>query len=399
MKRRGDPLLTIVTASWPPQVSGSAILLSNLLSGYSGKVNVLFGYDEFAKSDPGFQPPCSTVHLSTGSLIRIYPRLFSKVRRTFPEIATHILQGSIYRALKRLGSDVVMATFPYDIYLVATYLAARRLAIPLYVHMHDLWMENQPEGTAETRFAEQWEPIILKRATRVLCMTEAMQEHYQKKYNLPTALLPHSISEKDFLAAPPRLCAPQPRPTVLFVGAVSDAMNLDALRVVAAASELLPKEYELLFCTHSDVATLKQHFGIVSSRLRTQYVSRAEAQRFQAQAHVLIAPLSHNNCAVDEVRTVFSTKLLEYLVSGRPIVVFAPPDSYHAESAQKNGWGHVVTKNSPEALAEAIVKVATDQSLATELVAGALQEAQRRRAEVHAKRLKEWVMMDAPNNG
>ena len=39
----------------------------------------------------------------------------------------------------------------------------------------------------------------------------------------------------------------------------------------------------------------------------------------------------------DEVRTVFSTKLLEYLIAGRPIVVFAPHDSYHATSAQKEG--------------------------------------------------------------
>ena len=50
---------------------------------------------------------------------------------------------------------------------------------------------------------------------------------------------------------------------------------------------------------------------------------------------------------MDEVRTVFSTKILEYLVSGRPIVVFAPEGSYHAESAKKNGWGYVVTEDSP----------------------------------------------------
>ena len=170
-------------------------------------------------------------------------------------------------------------------------------------------------------------------------------------------------------------------------------MNLDALQVLASASELLPPEYELLYCTSADIATL-QRYGIRSSRLRVTYVSRAEVQRLQSEAHVLVAPLSHKNCSIDEVRTVFSTKLLEYFVSGRPIVVFAPADSYHATSARKHGWGYVVTEDTPTALAAAIVKVTTDGSLAAGLVSGALQEARSRSARHHAERLHEWVLTD-----
>jgi glycosyltransferase involved in cell wall biosynthesis len=150
-----------------------------------------------------------------------------------------------------------------------------------------------------------------------------MQKHYEMKYGIKTYLLPHCVAEKSELKMnvgmqPPKL----PKPTVLFVGAVSAEMNLDALKVLASASELLPSEYELLFCTSSDLATLNR-LGVQSSRLRAKYVSRAEVQRLQSEAHVLVAPLSHKDCATDEVRTVFSTKILEYLVAGRPIIVFA----------------------------------------------------------------------------
>jgi glycosyltransferase involved in cell wall biosynthesis len=171
-------------------------------------------------------------------------------------------------------------------------------------------------------------------------------------------------------------------------------MNLDALQVLASASELLPQEYELLYCTSADLATLQRH-GIRSSRLRVTYVSRAEVQRLQSEAHVLVAPLSHKSCSIDEVRTVFSTKLLEYLISGRPIVVFAPADSYHAVSARKYGWGYVVTEDTPAALAAAIVKVTTDTTLAAGLVRGALREARSRSARHHAERLREWVLTDS----
>ncbi len=135
--------------------------------------------------------------------------------------------------------------------------------------------------------------------------------------------------------------------------------------------------------------------GIQSSRLQAKYVSRAEVQRLQTEAHVLVAPLSHKNCAINEVQTVFSTKLLEYLIAGRPIVVFAPEGSYHAESARTKGWGYVVTEDSPAALAAVIERVIADKDLAAGLVRGALQEARSRRAKHHAQRLREWVLADA----
>jgi glycosyltransferase involved in cell wall biosynthesis len=391
MSTDNEPMLTVVAPGFPPQVVGSVILLANLLSDYKGNVNAVAGYD-YVKSDPEFLPPCPTRHLA---LPRILPRVYQGLRRRFPIMLCRSIQRSIRRILAGLGTNVVLGAFPYDIYLVATFLATRKLRLPFFAYMHDLWMENTPDGTAAACFAEKWEPLILRKSTRVLCMTEAMQKHYEGKYGIQTDLLPHSISERDYPPAPAGIRPPRmPKPTVLFVGSVSSQMNLDALKVLASASELLPQEYELFYCTSTDLATLKR-LGIHSSRLQAKYVSRAEVQRLQSEVHVLVAPLSHKNCSIHEVRTVFSTKLLEYLVARRPIVVFAPEGSYHAESARTNGWGFVVTEDSPEALAAAIERVVTDENLAAELVRGALQEARSRNATRHAERLREWVLADA----
>jgi glycosyltransferase involved in cell wall biosynthesis len=366
--------------------------LANLLSNYPEKLQAIAGDNQYSQPDQAFLPPCPTQYVA---LPHITQRLYDALRIRSPALASRLIKGAIRRALTAVGTDVVLAAFPREDFLVAAFLAARRLRLPFYVHMHDLWRDNLSTDTAAARFADTWEPIILQQATRVLCMTEAMQRHYEKKYGRQTELLPHSIPAQDYLRAPHEMLSPRmPKPTVLFVGAVNPAMNLDALKVLASASEFLPQEYELLYCTSTDLASL-QRMGIQSSRLRATYVSRAEVQRLQSEAHVLVAPLSHKDCAVDEVRTVFSTKLLEYLLSGRPIVVFAPGDSYHAESARKHGWGYVVTEDSPAALAAAIMQVTTDEHLAAELVRSALQEAHSRHARQHAQRLQEWVVTDA----
>jgi glycosyltransferase involved in cell wall biosynthesis len=327
-----------------------------------------------------------------------FPVLYERLSRRFPGTVSLSIRNSINRTLKEFRSKVVLATFPYDINLLAAFLAARQLNLPFYAHMHDLWMEQIPAGTVAARFAERWEPVILREATRVLCMTEAMQKHYEKKYRIRTDLLPHCIPEQGYLSAPTRMRRPKmAKPTVLFVGAVQAAMNLDSLKTLASASELLPAEYELLYCTSTDLSTLNR-VGIQSSRLRVKYLTRAEVERLQSEVHVLVAPLSHKNCSMNEVRTVFSTKLLEYLISGRPIIVFAPEDSYHAVSANKQGWGYVVTDDSPAALAAAIEKVVRDENLAARLVHGALQEARSRSATRHAGRLLEWVLSDTGDN-
>jgi glycosyltransferase involved in cell wall biosynthesis len=298
-----------------------------------------------------------------------------------------------------MRTAVVLAAFPRADFFVAAFLAARRLGLPFYAHMHDTWLEQVPPSINMRRFAAKWEPIILKRATRVLCMTEAMQEHYRRKYGLTTYLLPHTIAARDVYNAPKHLQPPRfPKPTALFVGQVDESFNLDSLRVLAEASELLPDGYELLFCTPTDPAQVAR-LGIRSSRLTVKYVSRSEVKRLQGEAHVLVAPLSHKNCSIDEVRTVFSTKLLEYLISGRPILVFAPKDSYHTWSARQHGWGYVVTEDSPKVLAEAIVKIVKDRDLAAELVQKALMESQSRNARRYAECLSEWVVADTARSG
>jgi glycosyltransferase involved in cell wall biosynthesis len=385
------PKLTVVARSFPPQVSGSAILLTNLLGNYHGNLSAIAGCNRYLNTDAAFLPPCQTRYLR---FPRMLPRLYERLTRRLPALISRSIGASIRRALIKSRTDIVLAAYPSHDFLVGAFLAAREIGLPFYAYMHDLWLDQTSADTATARFTKHWEPMILGESTRVLCMTEAMQKHYEMKYGIKTYLLPHCVAEKSELKMnvgmqPPKL----PKPTVLFVGAVSAEMNLDALKVLASASELLPSEYELLFCTSSDLATLNR-LGVQSSRLRAKYVSRAEVQRLQSEAHVLVAPLSHKDCATDEVRTVFSTKILEYLVAGRPIIVFAPEDSYHVESARKNGWGYPVTEDSPAALAAAIQKVTEDENVAAKLVQGALTEARSRSATHQAERLQSWVIAD-----
>ena len=383
----------VVSQTFPPLVGGTANLLANLLHSYPGDVVAVAGYSHYRAEDPTFATPCRTVYLRPPR-VRLLELMYDRL------LALACQRKFIYYFIKlqvrRFQPDVIMSASPGVGFFVSAFRVAQDLGIPFYAHMHDLWQENYKPGDFLKRreLADRWERSVLTRARRVLCMTVAQQDFYSRKYGICTDMLPHTIPPEELAAAPRQIHDPaRTRRTVLFVGALSREMNADALRVVARAADLLPANSDLLFCTNATLNDLSRE-GIRCERLRVLWTSREEVRKLERASEVLIAPLSHKNCSADEVRTVFSTKLLEYLISGRPIVVFAPSDCFHARSARDGNWGYVVDRDDPEALADGIIKVMEDRELAASLVAGALEEGRRRDARVHATRLHEWVTCD-----
>ncbi len=369
-------------------------MMANLLADYAGPVRAIAGYTKYQKTDPEFRSPCAVDYLPISKLgAKWYEPLVWRA----PEFVAQVARLEIRRALARARAKIVMAVFPFDDWFVGTYLAARDLGLPYTVYMHDLWRENMQKRPAGKALAEKYEERILRGAKRVFCTTSAMQRHYEARYGIRGDLLPHVIPDQELRRAPAEIRAVGGgKRTVLFVGALSPYFNQDSLAVLARAGELLPSNYELLFCSPNGGEEFARA-GISSPRIRFAFVPRREVQRLQTEAAVLIAPLSHKNGTDDEVKTVFSTKLLEYMVAGRPILVFAPSGSFHADSASQSGWGHVVTKDDPQALADAILRLSTDQSLAGSVVRGALEEAARRSAKIHAEKLRQWVLKDMPD--
>jgi glycosyltransferase involved in cell wall biosynthesis len=290
---------------------------------------------------------------------------------------------------------VIMAAVTSWGMFVPAFQVAKEAGLPFYAHMHDLWQENFSPGSDVRKIADQWEKTILTQSRRVLCMTDVQAEFYREKHGIECQLLPHSIPPATLAAAPKGLVPPTlSKPTVLVVTGLSHLMNIDAMAVFAKASELLPPGVDVLILSRSGRDSWVAA-NAASPRITIRSAPREEVAKLVSACHVLVAPLSHKNCSSEEVRTVLSTKLLDYFVSGRPILVFAPADSFHARSAREGRWGLVVDQDDPRAIAEGIVKLLGDEKLCAELVAGALGEARRRDAGIYARRLHEWTLADS----
>ncbi len=290
-----------------------------------------------------------------------------------------------------LKPTVIFANYPHEVLLVASYKTAIKLNTPLFVYMHDLWQENMTRSTAK-KFADKWEKEIFTKADMVICCTSAQQEFYKSKYNCSSELIVHPIPDEELNNRVSPTTTKNEKVTIVYSGSLSPYMNQDAFVQMSEALDLLSIDYEMIWYPVNFLPENLLHTaGITSNKIKIKYLQREELNQALSNADILFAPLSHKNCSMDEVKTVFSNKLLGYLNAGKPILVFGPANCHHAKLAREGNWGYVVDEDNPKALADAIVFIHQHPVIANELVQGAYKEAASRRASIYADKLLNWV--------
>ena len=115
---------------------------------------------------------------------------------------------------------------------------------------------------------------------------------------------------------------------------------------------------------------------MLSPQTSVQCVSRPELLRGLGQADILLLPHGFSGSLSQvEYSTIFPTKTIEYLISGRPILAHTPPGAYLTRFLKQHDCALVVETPDPAALAVAIRRLRTDGSLRSRLVRNALAAA------------------------
>jgi glycosyltransferase involved in cell wall biosynthesis len=375
------PLL-ICARSFPPRLGGSAILSRNLWGAWpANDLVVLSEGGAGLPIDPNTALPGVRVEYVTPWL-ESNPslRAFCEPLRMF----------AVRRALVRLAREIrpraLWVNWPSTGFLLGAWLAAREVGLPLYVHMHDTWEESLT-GLPVTlnRLAPRvFERRVLKSAANVFAITEEAAAHFRAKHGCSTSVLKHCIPDADIEAAV-RVGASEIENRIHFAGGIYPLMNQDAVVNLVKALDHCTSGITLDGYTF-DVTGLAAA-GIGGPRVSLRYAPKAEVMAAQRRSALLFLPLAFHSTNPTEIQTVFPTKLLEYLVSGRPILVHAPPDSWVSRAARTEGWGEVVDEPDSRQLAHRIDSLLADQPKQEALVTAAFKAACDRRASAVAHRL------------
>jgi glycosyltransferase involved in cell wall biosynthesis len=405
--------LLVVSASVPPMGGGASTALGIRLRALPERSYLILtgrsdGLDRGADdarlpamylflAESGRSLPTGTLVRQASAAARRSPSWLAPVG-VLLRLGRDVMQLSIWRRrMRRRAEHIIqkeqpgglLATSDDGTFLIASYQAARATTVPLYLLMLDIYAGNR-FSLLKRVVARVYEPRILKYARKVFVTNPEAQAHYRRLYGIEAVVLSHP--------SPPviqrRARLARRSPVIAYTGSVYWA-QVDAIRNLVEALLSIP-EAVLELVTEQNESDLKQ-MSLIHGRVHTRRATPGETRDLQKEADLLFLPLSFGNQARDLIRTSAPGKMAEYLVSGVPVLVHAPADSYVSRDATEHGWGFVVDRPDVRALSEGVRTLLSDDSLRARLVASALELARSRHdAATLGMRFREELGFDSP---
>ena len=360
--------ILIVTRHFPPILNGPSIVLSRLVKHWPQScVSIITRdySDSFENVDSDFLSDILIKRVPWCSNTTRIGRLkeFVKIRDLVKSICTEATKNK---------TRVILGVTDDGPFFISSYLAAKKLRIPLVVYMLDLYEEGR-RSRVQKFFARRYDRRTLLHASKVLVMSERMQEHYKKKYDIETIVVPHSIEnnriadkvckipQSDFVKRPMK---------IVFTGHITIAQYSSIMDLVKIVGEN-PKEFKLKLYVPERNLLLRD----LPENVVIESLIHGEVIEVQRKADVLFLPYSFNNPYPDIIWTASPAKLPEYLAAGKPIIYYGPEYAYVKWYFDKTKAALCVTNADSGALLHSLRKLRNDPNLRESLSTKAIKAA------------------------
>jgi glycosyltransferase involved in cell wall biosynthesis len=355
----------------PPSWGGQSMMLFQLLRGIDPGQYCLITAQQlgtgFFKENFSHRLPVNYHHLPDDSQLRRGYRFgLSRVRETvnFPVRAVSRARR-IAEILRRENCRAIVGCTGDLFDLPAAYLASRIVGVPFYAYYFDYYSYQHLDPLARF-FAQRVEPFVLRGAAGVIAPNEILQDDLKRRYGIASTLVRNPCDLSLYETAESPLAADAPagegdEVKIVYTGAVYDA-HYDAFRNLIAAIESLGRpDVKLHLYSASPVDW--ESVGIRGPVVHHGHQHLSAMPAIQRSADVLFLPLAFDSPYPELVKTSATSKLSEYLASGRPTLVHAPEDCFVSWYFRRHDCGVVVDRQNTAELAQAIERLATDFSL------------------------------------
>ena len=345
----------MISASAPPKISGTATVMFELLRHFplDSAVLVTLG-DNPSTSRDDRQLRLRTIKPATN---------FAGAFRLFLVPLTAFLILHRLRSMK-VKINNILGIFPSLDFLLVSVLLSKLLRVKLFVYLHDC-IEETATLPIEKQISRIAEYLTFKCSAKVYSISDCMKEYYKSK-GFRTETLPHGIDSSSIRC--PSIRYRSARPKVGFAGMIY-ATNEDAIKELVAAKNLLKGGFELHFATTLwSIGRLKD-MG-VSHEIETAhtYGSRDEVLDLLADCDILFLPMSFSSKHRKDLVSIFPTKVTDYWLAQRPIIVYGSSDYAFTRKASEDGYAKVITQRGPEHIARAIEELRSSSILQDSLV-------------------------------
>lgn len=360
----------VLLLSWtiPPQTTGSAVIVGNLARQFSRAEMVVAGERPWGRAPVVWDADWpELVYVIAG-----WPPGL-RGARWWRWLQFPLLLLRTVRLVRERGCTAIVTVFPKEDFLLAGYLAARWTGAALFPYFHNTLVENR--SGLRRRFAQWLQQRVFARADHIFVMSDGVVELFRERYpQLACSALPHAVSNgvhangdaAEALDTPLRL---------VISGSINESCREATVRVCEAIEQAGDTALTVLSGTP---AAYLRRIGVLRNGAQYDTVPPDRVLgRLREADIVVLAHGFHGALSAAEYRTIFPTKTIEYLISGRPILAHAPAGCFLSRFLTEHDCALLVTEPTTGALLDGIRRLRSDPALRARLVRNATRAAER----------------------
>jgi hypothetical protein len=325
---------------YPPSTMGGAPLIARqLLRGYDmARLHLLCCERMVGGADAIVRAsflPCTISTVPFRGLLDVRPRrVFNSLSWSLNALRVPAILAAARRVVERQRVEALF-TLPWRCeFALAAYLLHRETGLPLYVFETDDWEAMNPtllQGALTRRYHAR----LLQAAEQLWVISPGMQRAYRERFGVESDFLFHFVDLDRYLAETARADASgardRQRVEVVYTGSIN-TMFYDTLREFCAmvndgvAVDGRPVAFTIYggICPPEFLGPHVRYGGFVDS-------SAVAGILADADVNLIAVSFSEEPAVRDLVRTSIFTKTIDYMASGRPVLVVAPRDSAEVE--------------------------------------------------------------------
>lgn len=337
-------LLVIAWGVYPSK-GGSTIVLNNIISGFEPDEVVIAG------QQPQNLPEKPWDQISPIKLYYLDPFPFGvrKPEKYIRWTASSRMISQLEDIVKKEGITAILSIFPDEYYCYLGYRLSKKLKLPYYLWLHNSYLENR-KGVLKM-FAKYLQPRLFKWAKKVFVMSDGLKKEMSAHYpETKFETLVHGFN----LQLPKKEVKKRQseRTKFFYSGALNDSCLDASLRMLRV---ILEEEDHEIHISSGNPKVFKDN-KIEGERVFFQdFVPWKDFVDSLQNYDIMLLPHGIDGARSDfEYRTIFPTRTIPLLFSGKPILAHSPEDSFLTEFLKKNKCALTVTEKSEGRLKEAI---------------------------------------------
>lgn len=375
----------ILIISWTvyPWPTGSSIIVNNFVKGFSQDEIVLVGEEHPTLASKENQIGHKIYYVNPN--INIFGRGQTHLRwltfkRIFSEIKAICLKEKVTE---------IFTIFPDDFYLILGYKLSKNLQIKFFTWFHNTYLDNY-KGYRKL-IAKIFQPKVFSQSHTIFVMSNGMNKFFSKKYpkyNFETLVHGFNIPNKGLNFSSINLS--QKKLKFLFTGSLNESCRDATTRLIKTILKN-PK-----FEVHAYTGNPESDFiidGLNSVNFFYHgFIGLQDLYNEIENFDIMLLPhgLKGNRTDV-EFKTIFPTRTIPLLSSGKPILCHSPANTFLTEFLKEANCAWVVTEPSEELITEEIISILNNPTLVKERCYNAFESASQFKLENVVKKFRKFI--------